>query len=156
MGTRLRNVLTEEDKKYICSNSQNLTVKELSQNMGVKEEIIRSFLFYHKLEYQRVYQSYRETLTPREKGVIELMAKGLNNYEIRDILCISLATLKTHIMSIYGKYGLSNDGNYRRNFPVLRLRAVLKYQQEKNRKLKDELEHQQVTEILQVEEEWEE
>ena len=84
------------------------------------------------------------------------MAKGLNNYEICDILCISLATLKTHIMSIYGKYGLSNDGNYRRNFPVLRLRAVLKYQQEKNRKLKDKLEHQQVTEILQVEEEWEE
>lgn len=133
MGTRLRNVLTEEDKKYIYSNSQTLTVKELSQNMGVKEEIIRSFLFYHKLEYQRVYQSYRETLTPREKEVIELMAKGLNNYEICDILCISLATLKTHIMSIYEKYGLSNDGNYRRNFPVLRLRAVLKYQQEQNK-----------------------
>ena len=134
MGNGLRNILTEDDKKYIRDNSQNLTVKELSQNMGVKEEIIRSFLFYHKLEYQKVYQSYRETLTPREKGVIELMAKGLNNYEICDILCISLATLKTHIMSIYGKYGLSNDGNYRRNFPVLRLRAVLKYQQEKNRK----------------------
>ena len=133
MGTRLRNVLPEEDKKYIYSNSQTLTVKELSQNMGVKEEIIRSFLFYHKLEYQRVYQSYRETLTPREKEVIELMAKGLNNYEICDILCISLATLKTHIMSIYEKYGLSNDGNYRRNFPVLRLRAVLKYQQEQNK-----------------------
>ena len=133
MGTRLRNVLTEEDKKYIYSNSQTLTVKELSQNMGVKEEIIRSFLFYHKLEYLRVYQSYRETLTPREKELIELMAKGLNNYEICDILCISLATLKTHIMSIYEKYGLSNDGNYRRNFPVLRLRAVLKYQQEQNK-----------------------
>lgn len=147
MGTRLRNVLTEEDKKYICSNSQNLTVKELSQNMGVKEEIIRSFLFYHKLEYQRVYQSYRETLTPKEKEVIELMSKGLNNYEICDILCISLATLKTHIMSIYGKYGLSNDGNDKRDFPVLRLRAVLKYQQEKNRKVKEN---------LQVEEEWEE
>lgn len=127
MGTRLRNVLTEEDKKYICSNSQNLTVKELSQNMGVKEEIIRSFLFYHKLEYQRVYQSYRETLTPREKGVIELMAKGLNNYEICDILCISPATLKTHIMSIYGKYGLSGYGNSRKNTGVMRLQAVLKY-----------------------------
>lgn len=156
MGTRLRNVLTEEDKKYICSNSQNLTVKELSQNMGVKEEIIRSFLFYHKLEYQKVYQSYRETLTPKEKEVIELMAKGLNNYEICDTLCVSRSTLQTHIISIYGKYGLSNYGNDRRNYPVLRLRAVLKYQQEKNRKLKDELEHQRVKEILQVEEEWEE
>lgn len=156
MGNGLRNILTEDDKKYIRDNSQNLTVKELSQNMGVKEEIIRSFLFYHKLEYQRVYQSYRETLTPREKGVIELMAKGLNNCEICDILCISLATLKTHIISIYGKCGLSNYGNDRRNYPVLRLRAVLKYQQEKNRKLKDELEHQRVKEILQVEEEWEE
>lgn len=147
MGNGLRNILTEDDKKYIRDNSQNLTVKELSQNMGVKEEIIRSFLFYHKLEYQRVYQSYRETLTPREKGVIELMAKGLNNCEICDILCISLATLKTHIISIYGKYGLSNYGNDRRNYPVLRLRAVLKYQQEKNRKVKEN---------LQVEEEWEE
>lgn len=134
MGTRLRRVLTEEDKAYILKNCSKESVKEMSEVLKLNERRIRDFLFYHKLEYQKVCQPYRETLTPREKGVIELMAKGLNNYEICDILCISLATLKTHIMSIYGKYGLSNDGNYRRNFPVLRLRAVLKYQQEKNRK----------------------
>ena len=29
MGNGLRNILTEDDKKYIRDNSQNLTVKEL-------------------------------------------------------------------------------------------------------------------------------
>lgn len=128
MGTRLRRVLTEEDKAYILKNCSKESVKEMSEVLKLNERRIRDFLFYHKLEYQRVYQSYRETLTPKEKEVIELMSKGLNNYEICDILCISLATLKTHIMSIYGKYGLSNYGNDRKDFSVLRLRAVLKYQ----------------------------
>lgn len=134
MGTRLRRVLTEENKAYILKNCSKESVKEMSEVLKLNERRIRDFLFYHKLEYQKVCQTYRKTLTPKEKEVIELMSKGLNNYEICDILCISLATLKTHIMSIYGKYGLSNYGNDRKDFSVLRLRAVLKYQQEKNRK----------------------
>jgi DNA-binding NarL/FixJ family response regulator len=45
-------------------------------------------------------------LTPREKDVLELIAKGHNNTEIADELYISGLTVKTHIGRIFTKLGL--------------------------------------------------
>lgn len=50
----------------------------------------------------------KDELSARELEVLSELAKGLTNPEIADILCISLATVKTHIINIFGKLGVSS------------------------------------------------
>lgn len=49
-----------------------------------------------------------ETLSVRELEVLQEMALGITNREIADKLCISQATVKTHVLSIFGKLGVSS------------------------------------------------
>src|SRR5262245_47385799 len=48
-----------------------------------------------------------ELLTPRERGVLELLAQGLSNRQIAERLGISEHTAKFHVASIFGKLGVS-------------------------------------------------
>ena len=47
-------------------------------------------------------------LTPKEKTVLSLIAKGLRDQEIADHLSVSLGTAKTHTRNIYRKLGVNN------------------------------------------------
>ena len=47
-----------------------------------------------------------ESLTPSELRVVELVAEGLPNAAIAKRLFVSLATVKTHLVHVYGKLGL--------------------------------------------------
>lgn len=49
-----------------------------------------------------------EPLTEREYQVLKLLAEGLNNNEIAEILGISLPTVRTHTSNIYGKLSVRN------------------------------------------------
>lgn len=49
-----------------------------------------------------------ELLTEREKEVLKVLSEGTSNKEIGEKLNISLATVKTHIINIYSKLGVSN------------------------------------------------
>jgi len=44
-----------------------------------------------------------ELLTPREKEVLSLLARGYNNNEIAECLHISKHTVKNHVSNIYRK-----------------------------------------------------
>lgn len=48
------------------------------------------------------------TLTPREIQLLELLATGLTNRAIAKQIFISEATVKTHLVHIYGKLGVDN------------------------------------------------
>ncbi len=47
-------------------------------------------------------------LSDREKEVLKLAAKGMNNKDIADTLCISIRTVQGHINSIFHKLGVGS------------------------------------------------
>lgn len=49
-----------------------------------------------------------DILTPKEKEVLGLLAKGASNQEIADKLCVRDVTVKTHLNSIFKKLKVSN------------------------------------------------
>ncbi|MEV7005981.1 response regulator transcription factor [Streptosporangium sp. NPDC051022] len=49
-----------------------------------------------------------ETLSPRETEVLSLVARGLTNAEIGRALFISETTVKTHLLRVFGKLGVSD------------------------------------------------
>ncbi len=49
-----------------------------------------------------------ESLSPREAEVLSLVAGGLTNAEIGKALFISEATVKTHLLRVFGKLGVSD------------------------------------------------
>ena len=49
-----------------------------------------------------------DLLTPKEKEVLSLLAKGANNQEIANTLCVQDVTIKTHLNSIFKKLKVSN------------------------------------------------
>ena len=50
----------------------------------------------------------RDSLTPRERQVVDLIARGLSNKRVALDLGISEKTVKTHVSSILGKLGLTD------------------------------------------------
>ncbi|MGH3712807.1 MAG: response regulator [Micromonosporaceae bacterium] len=56
----------------------------------------------------RSRQGRAETLTTREIGVLEAVAEGLSNKDISQRLHISQATVKTHLLHIFGKLGVAD------------------------------------------------
>jgi len=55
---------------------------------------------------RRQTDSQRESLTPREKEVLRLMAEGTSSRDIANKLGISYATVRTHIRSLDSKLGV--------------------------------------------------
>ena len=49
-----------------------------------------------------------ESLTRREREIVALIAEGLTNRELADRLCISEATIRTHLTSIFLKLGVTD------------------------------------------------
>lgn len=49
-----------------------------------------------------------DVLTPKEKEVLALVAKGSSNQEIADKLCVRDVTVKTHLNSIFKKLKVTN------------------------------------------------
>lgn len=48
------------------------------------------------------------TLTPRELEVLQLLAQGMSNKAIADKLFMSPLTVRTHLASVYRKFGVRN------------------------------------------------
>lgn len=45
----------------------------------------------------------QNNLTPRERKILELLAKGTQDMEVGEVLGMSQITVRTHLHSIYGK-----------------------------------------------------
>lgn len=56
----------------------------------------------------RIAPPIPDSLTSREKEVLELVISGKSNREIAESLCISESTTKTHVYNIFSKYGVKS------------------------------------------------
>ena len=56
----------------------------------------------------QVRQPTKETVTERELEVLRLVASGSSNRDVAERLFISEATVKTHLLHIYGKLGVND------------------------------------------------
>jgi DNA-binding NarL/FixJ family response regulator len=52
--------------------------------------------------------SESRTLSPREREILNLIARGLSNQDVADALSLSRATVRTHLEHIYQKLEVSN------------------------------------------------
>jgi DNA-binding NarL/FixJ family response regulator len=69
----------------------------------------------------RSRRSDLDTLTPREREVLELMAEGRSNSAIAERLVVGLPAVEKHVTSILTKLGLAPDADdHRRVLAVLR------------------------------------
>ena len=51
-----------------------------------------------------------EELTPREREVLLLVARGMSNHQIADALTVGDETVKSHVTAVLGKLGLNQRG----------------------------------------------
>lgn len=84
------------------------------KNDGIDPEIVPSLLHGRS--------SPLDTLTPREREVLGLMAEGRSNPEIAERLVVSGAAVAKHIGNVFAKLGLTTDETGHR-----RVHAVLAY-----------------------------
>ena len=58
------------------------------------------------LQQEQAREKARDVLTPREIDIVRMVATGLGNREVGEILFISEGTVKSHLHTIYEKLGL--------------------------------------------------
>lgn len=75
-------------------------------------EFYNDLNFAEKTHYKEILHlckiEAKPVLSERELDVLQEIAKGASNKVIAERLCISLATVKTHIINIYGKLQVNN------------------------------------------------
>ncbi|MCP5109669.1 MAG: response regulator transcription factor [bacterium] len=57
---------------------------------------------------QEGFRSSTPRLTPRERQIVRLVARGLKNREIADELAITAGTVKVHLMHVFEKTGVKD------------------------------------------------
>jgi LuxR family maltose regulon positive regulatory protein len=73
---------------------------------GVMPDTVNKLIMALTAEEERETALF-ETLTPREREVLQLVAAGLTNPAIAAELVVSVTTVKTHVRNIYAKLGVS-------------------------------------------------
>jgi RNA polymerase sigma factor (sigma-70 family) len=69
-------------------------------------ELLR--LASRRREQQQAVTQAVQRLTPRERQVLQAVAKGLSDREIAERLHVSHETVRTHLVNIFGKLGVES------------------------------------------------
>ena len=86
---------------------------------GIALTILRMLQDSQKMKSENLEYSEQVTLTAREMEVITLVARGLSNGEIAQVLEVSKNTVPIHIKNIYRKFGTN-----RRTETIYRARQI--------------------------------
>lgn len=80
-----------------------ILVEEKEKDLKIQEKA-----FVYELLKRTEKNKDEELLSEREREVLGEMMTGASNKEIGERLCISVSTVKTHIINIYSKLQVSN------------------------------------------------
>lgn len=72
---------------------------------GISEKIVAGYL--QKKKTEKILTPW-DTLTPRERSILKLIAEGYKNKEIANYLCISVKTVEKHRSNLMEKLDLHN------------------------------------------------
>ncbi len=84
---------------------QNVLAGKTFISPGISGKIVAAYL--QKKKSEKVLTPW-ETLTPRERSILKLIAEGYKNKEIADYLCISVKTVEKHRSNLMQKLDLHN------------------------------------------------
>ncbi len=101
----------EKETSYkILSDLKLVLKKELSKEEFEFISLVLSADVKHGMKEKVEHQDnkHQNDLTEREKEVLHELSCGSSNIQIAEKLCVSLATIKSHINNIYGKLGVNN------------------------------------------------
>ncbi|WP_019420832.1 helix-turn-helix transcriptional regulator [Paenibacillus sp. OSY-SE] len=82
-------------------------VRKLLDTLGNDLNAAERAFLLELISYMQPPREERKLLSDRELEVLQVMAGGASNKQIGEVLCISLATVKTHVLNIYGKLDVS-------------------------------------------------
>ena len=83
-------------------------IEIIREGGGLITPAVANKLFKRLQKSQETYQDVAESLTMREKDVVNELMKGLTYKEIGNVLEISTTTVNGHLKSIYSKMGVRN------------------------------------------------
>ncbi|KAJ51664.1 LuxR family maltose regulon positive regulatory protein [Clostridium tetanomorphum] len=96
-------------KPYVLKGEDILTIiKKLNDDKHIELTVKEKNFIKNLMNIMHSKNIKHELLTEREKEVLKVLSEGTSNKEIGEKLNISLATVKTHIINIYSKLGVSN------------------------------------------------
>ncbi len=83
--------------------------EELTTKLSTEQlEFVKNIMEADQEKGLEISQTKGYDLTERELEVLNEMKKSYTNKQIAEKLCISLSTVKSHIINIYGKLGVNN------------------------------------------------
>jgi DNA-binding NarL/FixJ family response regulator len=104
-------------------------VTDVDDFVGTLRRVVAGGMALDPLVMSRLLESDREgpldTLTARERDVLQLLAEGLSNPAIAERMGITLRSAEKYVSSIFAKLGLPDTGSeHRRVLAVLRFLAA--------------------------------
>lgn len=93
---------------YLLKDVQALTLAQAIRSAAAGQQVLAPEATHAMIRVMRRPATPALDLSPREREVLSLLARGLSNREIAARMFISTATAKFHIGSIFTKLGVSN------------------------------------------------
>ncbi len=93
---------------YILEGEGILSLLQILRNEKSIGLIKKEKDFLNEILSYIAKENKQDILSEREKEILKELATGATNKEISEALCISVATVKTHIINIYSKLGVKN------------------------------------------------
>jgi DNA-binding NarL/FixJ family response regulator len=94
-------LLKSDAKQYLIAAVESLAVHKPFFTGRVSEQLLETFLSAQSLKPDVL-------LSPRERGVVQLIAEGHSNREMSEILNLSIKTIETHRASAMRKLNLTS------------------------------------------------